>query len=435
METVSRHPEFSDSLTTSDERYHRAKMARIAEAVRPNFLVHWAFILSIFAIPFYDVYVPGTGERLGVKRVVQALIFGAILTRPRVCVRWLPKAFIWFFIYCAYRLVAGIWLAPDYWRIWWPSTLDLLQYLLPWSWFLFNVMRYPKFGRTGLWAFASGVALCAILHIVGIGMSEIDNGAEGRSTMFGQNANEIGEIYAVGIVILVAMALFRNTRNSLRLVIPALAGIVAVALAKSGSRTGAMILAVGVLLLLPQARVFVSRAKRYVIMLLVAVVFAAAMYQVPTVLKRFASMQSESVARDEARGRMAPVLYEIFLRSPVFGTGPDKYQYELTRRAMPYLTEKQQTICAHNMILLLLVETGIVGLILFSLGWSRALLSAWRARSGTNGWLPLALLLPVSLAGLTVSSPIFEPFFWLAIAVALASPFMSPEFQPSSERT
>jgi len=132
---------------------------------------------------------------------------------------------------------------------------------------------------------------------------------------------------------------------------------------------------------------------------------------------------------------MAPVLYEIFLRGPIFGTGPDKYQYELTRRAMPYLTEKQQTISAHNMVLLLLVETGIVGFILFSMGWSRALLSAWRARSGANGWLPLALLLPVSLSALTVSSPIFEPFFWLAIAVALASPFMCAEFQLSGERT
>jgi O-antigen ligase len=435
METVSRHPEFSDAVTTSEAQHHRAKMARIAEAVRPNFLVYWAFFLSIFAIPFYEVYLPGTGERLGVKRVVQALILGAILTRPRVCVRWIPKAFVWFFVYCAYRLVAGIWLAPEHFRIWWPSTLDLLQYLLPWSWFLFNVLRYPKFGRIGLWAFAGGVSLCAILHIAGIGMSEVDNGAEGRSTMFGQNANEIGEIYALGFVILVALALFRNTRNSLRLVIPLSAGVVAVALAKSGSRTGAMILALGVLLLLPQARAFVSRAKRYVIMLLVAVVFAAVMYQVPTVLKRFASMHSESVARDEARGRMAPVLYEIFLRGPIFGTGPDKYQYELTRRAMPYLTEKQQTISAHNMVLLLLVETGIVGLILFSVGWSRALLSAWRARSTANGWLPLALLLPVTLAGLTISSPIFEPFFWLAMAIALASPFMSAESQSCGERT
>jgi len=55
---------------------------------------------------------------------------------------------------------------------------------------------------------------------------------------------------------------------------------------------------------------------------------------------------------------MIPVLWDIFLRSPITGTGPDRYQYELTRRAMPYMTEKQQTINSHNLALLLLVETG-----------------------------------------------------------------------------
>jgi hypothetical protein len=408
---------------------------RVVDAVRPNLLVHWAFYISVFAIPFYNLYVPGTGERLGVKRLIQALMLGAILTRPRVCIRWLPKAFVWFLAYCGYRIVAGLWLAPEHSQLWWPSTLELFQYLLPWAWLMVNVMQYPKFGYGGLWAFATGVSLCALLHIAGIGMAEVDNGVEGRSTMLGLNANQIGGIYAIAFVILVALGLFRSTRSSLRLAVPALAGIVAIALAKSGSRTGALILALGVLVLLPQARVFVSRTKRYVMLALVAVILGGVMYQIPTLLKRFAPMASSSVAREEARGRMIPVLYEMFLRSPLYGSGPDKYQYELTRRAMPYLTEKQQTIVAHNLALLLLVETGIIGFLLFAAGLSRALLSAWRARSGACGWLPLALLLPVSLAGLTVSSPIFEPILWFAIALALASPLMPAEIRkPGSER-
>ncbi len=31
------------------------------------------------------------------------------------------------------------------------------------------------------------------------------------------------------------------------------------------------------------------------------------------------------------------MLWDIFLRSPVYGSGPDQYQFELTRRAMPHL--------------------------------------------------------------------------------------------------
>jgi O-antigen ligase len=119
---------------------------------------------------------------------------------------------------------------------------------------------------------------------------------------------------------------------------------------------------------------------------------------------------------------MIPVLWEIFLRSPITGTGPDRYQYELTRRAMPYMTEKQQTINSHNLALLLLVETGVIGFVVFSIGLGKVLLSAWRGRNGQLGLLPLAWLLPMSIGGLTVCCPIFAPVFWLAIAYSLAAP-------------
>jgi len=124
---------------------------------------------------------------------------------------------------------------------------------------------------------------------------------------------------------------------------------------------------------------------------------------------------------------MIPVLWEISLRSPITGTGPDRYQYELTRRAMPYLAEKQQTIYSHHLALLLLVETGIIGLTVFSIGLAKAMISAWRARHGPCGLLPLAWLLPMCVGGVTVCNPIFAAIFWLAIAYSLAGsePFHS----------
>jgi len=205
-----------------------------------------------------------------------------------------------------------------------------------------------------------------------------------------------------------------------------LAALVAIGMAKTGSRSGFLFAAVGILLLLPQTRAFVPRTKRYVTLLLIAAVFAGVMYQIPTVMNRFAPMASSSITQQESRARMIPVLWEIFLRSPIYGSGPDRYQYELTRRAMPYLAEKQQTISAHNLALLLLVETGMIGFVLFAVGLSKALLSAWKARLGSCGLLPLAWLLPLSIAGLTIASPIYNPVFWLALGYALAGP--NPEF-------
>jgi O-antigen ligase len=395
------------------------------ELLRPTALVQWAFYGSLFAIPYAQLYVPGTGDRLGVKRIVQALLLAAMFARPRVCLRLVPKALLWFLAYCVVRLIAGLWLAPEYAKDWWPSTLDLLQFMLPWTWLLFNVLQHDRMGQRGLWALALGAVLCALFHIAGIGTLDVDGGIEGRSTIFGANANEVGETYAMALVALVALGLFRSTSHGLRLAVFPLAGVVAVGLAKTGSRTGALMVALGILILLPQTRAFVSRTKRYLTLLLVAGVFAGVLYQIPTVLKRLAPVASSGATHEEARGRMIPVLWEIFCRSPIYGTGPDRYQYEMTRRALPYMAEKQRTICAHNLALLLLVETGVIGFVLFALGLGQSLLAAWRARSGACGLLPLAWLLPMTLSGLTISSPIFEQIFWVALAYALAGPSLA----------
>src|SRR5437763_1787924 len=240
------------------------KQRRKLELLRPNFVVRWAFYFSIFAIPFARLYVPGSGDRLGVKRVIQALMIAAMLSRPRVCLRFAPVALLWFAAYACVRLLAGLWLAPEFSSFWWPSTLELLQFLLPWLWMLFNVLQHPEFKSGGLWALALGASLCALLHVAGIGTVEVDNGIEGRSSIFGQNANEIGDIYGLALVGLVALGLFRSTKQSLRFLIFPLAALVAIAMAKTGSRSGFLFAALGILLLLPQTRAFVPRTKRYV---------------------------------------------------------------------------------------------------------------------------------------------------------------------------
>jgi hypothetical protein len=398
-----------------------ASKNRRLDLLRPNLFVRSAFYLSLIAIPFLRLYVPGTGERIGVQRVVQLLMLAAMLSRPRVCLRFIPHALLWFLGYSGFRILSGLWQAPEYSKLWWPTSLELLDFYIPWAWLIFNVLHYPKFAYGGLWAFVLGVSFCALFHALGIGVVDVDNGIDGRSSIFEQNANEIGEIYAVALVALVALSLFRNTKQSLRFVIFPLAGLIAIGLAKTGSRTGSLFTILGILILLPQTRTFVPRIKRYLVILMLAAVFAGVVSQIPTVMKRFQTAAA-GPATDESRVRMVPVLWEIFWRSPLTGTGPDRYQYELTRRAMPYLAEKQQTISSHNLALLLLVETGVVGFLLFSIGLGTALISAWRARQGPCGLLPLAWLLPMSIGGLTICCSLFSPVLWFAIAYSLAAP-------------
>lgn len=387
----------------------------------PRRFVRVAVYLSVFAIPFLRVYLPGTGERVGVTRLVQVLMIFAVLSQPRVCLRFLPWALIGFGAYCGMRVLSGLMLTPELSASWWPVTLDWLQLWLPWVWVLFNVLHHPTVRRGTFWALALGASLCALFHSVGVGASDLAAGRfeDVRSTVFGENANIVGETYALGLIAAAGLGMLKETSLAARLAVVPLAATMGLGLAKTGSRTGLFIVGVGLAVLLFQARAFLPRGKRYATMLLVAAVLVAALSQVPTVLKRLQEITRPETRHRDARARMIPVLWEIFLRSPIYGTGPDHYQAELTRRAMPHLLRQHRTIASHNLVLLLLAETGVIGFMLFMTSLFMVCRSAWRGRDGPLGLVPLALILPMILASLTVSSPISTPVFWWVIAVAL----------------
>ena len=394
--------------------------AQADEALRPNLLVRWAFYLSIFSVPFSHLYLPGTGERIGVTRLVQALILCAILSQPRVCLRLVPVSLFWFLAYCALRIFSGLWFNPELSAIWWPSTLEFLDFSLPWLWVMFNVLQFPNARRGGLWALVWGCSLCALFHIAGIGVVEVEKGIEGRTSVFGQNANVIGTIYALAVIILVGLGLSQPVKRRNQLLMLLLTVVIGVGMAKTGSRTAILVLVMGVLVLFFQGRSSGSWATRFSSLLLIGAIMTAIVWQMPTVLERFDEINPQNVGLHNPRARMAPVLWEMFLRSPIYGSGPDRYSFELTRRAMPYLIKQHRTIVSHNLVLLLLVETGVIGFLLFAFGVGPALAAAWRARHKAGGSLSLALLLPLTIAGATVCDPSHDLVFWIAMAYALA---------------
>jgi O-antigen ligase len=393
--------------------------ARPAEALSPNALVRWAFYLSVFAIPFTQLYLPGTGERIGVLRLVQVLLVCGVLSQPRVCLRLVPTALFWFLAFCALRILLGLWLSPETSALWWPTTREFLD-PLPWLWLVFNVLQFPQARRGGLWALVWGCSLCALFHIAGIGVVEVEKGIEGRTSIFGQNANLIGATYALAVIILVGLGLFQPVKLRNQLLMLLLIIVICVAMAKTGSRTAILTLVMGVLALLFLGKAFGSRLTRAAALVMLGAVVALILWRIPTVVERFDEINPQNLGSHNPRARMAPVLWEMFLRSPIYGSGPDQYQFELTRRAMPYLIQQEKSIAAHNLVLLLLVETGVIGFLIFSVGVGAGVIAAWRARHKPCGSLPLALLLPFVIGGVAVCNPCHFQIFWLALAYALA---------------
>jgi hypothetical protein len=286
---------------------------------------------------------------------------------------------------------------------------------------MFNLLQFPNLARKGVWALVWGCALCSLLHILGIGVTTVDNSIEQvRTTVFGENANVVGANYAMALILLIGLGMFKDLKLSRRMLLLPLIALIGIGMAKTGSRTAALLVAMGTVVLLFQADAFASRAKRYWSLIAVSAVLIGAVWQIPTVMERFQDLDTHNVGQNNPRARMAPVLWEIFLRSPIYGSGPDQYQYEMTRRALPYFFREQKTISAHNLVLLLLVETGVIGCYIFFAGFWKVLAAAWRARVNSAGFLPLALILPFFVAGIVLGNPTSHHVFWFAVAYALA---------------
>jgi hypothetical protein len=260
-----------------------------------------------------------------------------------------------------------------------------------------------------------------VLHLLGVGVTAVDNSLdEVRTTVFGENANTVGAIYAVAIIVLIGFGMFKGVQLSRRLLFFGLVALVGVGMAKTGSRTALFMVATGIAVLLCQSEAFASRFRRYTSLLLIGAILVGVVWQVPTVIARFHDIDPHNIGHNDPRARMAPVLWEMFLRSPIYGSGPEQYTFELTRRAMPYLIRDQRTIVAHNLLLLLLVETGLVGCFICSGGLWLTMTAAWRARLNSCGFLPLALFLPFFVSAIFLSNPTSQHIFWFALAYALA---------------
>ena len=424
-------PAETRGIGTSDLSADLGELIPRAEAVRPNVLVRAAFYLSLFAIPFGHLYVPGTGGRVGVTRLVQLLILCGILSQPRACLRFVPTALFWFLGYIGLRMGLGFWLTPDQAGTWWPSSVEFVE-LLPWAWVMFNVLQFPETRGGGLWALGLGCALCALFHIAGIGVAAVENGLDNRSSVFGLNANEVGADYAIAMIALLGLWMLQPRTWSQRLLPFPLMALVGIAMAKTGSRGAVLILMMGVFVLFCWGKTFGSLSRRLAALLALGAVLAVILWRIPTVMDRFGEINPQNIGHHNPRARMLPVLWKMFLQSPLYGSGPDNYEWKLTREAMPYLINQRKLIVAHNLVLQQMVETGIIGLLVFSIGLAKALASAWRARLKSCGPLPLALLLPLAIAAATVTHPDHYLIFWVAIAYALAGAGWRDETPPAS---
>jgi O-antigen ligase len=253
------------------------------------------------------------------------------------------------------------------------------------------------------------VAVAGLLA-AGIGVSER---FEGRQTVFGQGPNTISAVVALGAVMLIGTA-YGRARARRMTKIAAWTGflIVAVAITRTGSRGALVGLGAGLMTLLVSRGSLRTRMRNAVILVLaLAVCFWVSMASVTAAARWRETLEGGSMSGREVIFRVA---WGMVKEKPILGWGGPMNFYELGRRL------HRPSRDTHNLFLWLLTEVGLVGTIPFCIGLVLCVRAAWRGRKGTQGILPLALV----VATLTVN--LVDTFyelksFWVILAYSLAS--------------
>lgn len=381
------------------------------ETVRP--VVRWAFYAFVASIMYESMNI---GVPLEVTTVTGFLLVLSTLSQPSLFFR-VPPAAVWAFVVYIYLSVMIIILvAPGDMGTALQRQVVLAQSVL-FFWIASQLMRHESIARRALLSLILACSLAALLNQFGLTSTTAEAASRsGRLSIFGLEPNQLAGVMSLSLLALLGLSL--GQKRSLiqpRYVAWILFALVGVTVIQTGSRGGLLSLIVGLSVLLMNRGSVAERFRNLFLLILGAGFIAWAAWQSPAVRARFErTVQTGDMT---ARERIFPAAVAMFRERPWIGWGPYSNTVELQNRVR---VPGYSRMTAHNLLLYLLTATGIVGTIPFLCGLALCLRSAWRARHGAHGILPLAMAISVLVASMSVDGLHWKQF-WFVMAYALAS--------------
>jgi O-antigen ligase len=369
--------------------------------------------LLVASIPFEY---PERSIPLEIPTLTGAVFLLVTLLYPRTCYGRVSAPAFWFGAYLVallFSIVAG---SGEHTAPALSEFVILLQGVLV---FLAagNIMRDEKVARRALVTLAAACSVRAALPLVGLGRttSAVWTGGE-RISALGQNANSAAMIMAAGLVALIGLTLIRRQKTSTSLAFTGLLSVLlGVAILETGSRGGFAALLGGVLVLALAASSWRHKIRNGAIALVAVSLLAVGALHLPVMRNRL--LDSALTGNLAGRERLYPALWTMFLEKPVTGWGPITNTHELALR----IGERDQsTRAAHNILLELLTAGGLVTALPFIIGAWLSVQSAWRARVGEHGALPVALSCSLFLSNMS-GDWAASKLLWLVLAYAFVS--------------
>jgi O-antigen ligase len=375
-------------------------------------LLQAGLYLLVASIPFEY---PERTIPLEIPTLTGAIFLLVTLLHPRRCYGRLPAPVWWFGLYLLAFLLTLI-LQSEHIPGGLSEFVIVLQGVLV---FLAaaNLMQDQRVARRALVILVAACGVRAALPLVGLARttSAVWTGGE-RVSALGQNANSAAMILAAGLVALVGLTLVRGRRRAVSLVFAGLLGaLLGLAILETGSRGGFLALLGGLLVFALAARTWGQRVRNGVIAALAITLLTLSAFRLPVMKNRL--VESVTTGNLAGREQLYPALWTMFLERPVLGWGPITNTHEVALRIGERERPKR---AAHNLVLELLTSGGLVATLPFLIGGWLAAQSAWRARAGAHGVLPMALFCALFVANMS-GDWIASKLLWLVLAYAFAS--------------
>jgi O-antigen ligase len=375
-------------------------------------IVCWAFLLFVFTIPFETIDLEAIRGASSLSRLAGLLVFSTCLLYPKACFRRPPQALWWFTGYASVYALSGFFIPEQFVGQFIEEFKTFVQ-LLVICWVSSTLLQEEKFARHTLLTFSIATLLVAIGLLLELpGFSRIRGG---RVSVAGANPNAFAIIVALGAQALIGFGIEQIRRNIwMRVTFMALSLFPLIVMVYTGSRGGILAFLAGVVV---YALPYRSSKRKMAAILGVTIAVVGVVYIVVNDQSTLSRLESTYNTGDTAgRDGLFAASVDMISEKPLLGWGAVVWTYELgPREGKGYKFRG-----AHNLILDLLMECGLLGAILCLIGLGLCVRAAWTARVHSLGLLALAWLITMIIA--SMSGPwLGTKSLWLVLALSLAS--------------
>ena len=413
-----------NSRTTSPNSVPSSPGLRLPDVERtPGSFVRWAFYVFVFLLPF-EVLVPtwlpeALKGNLTVLRVSGGLLLAAILLDGKIRPLRLPAALLAFFIFFLVNVLSQLRGDVADFKIILMYFQSLIVFILAYNAFLASSVVT---GALLSYVFAS--ALSAVLTLNGVFVDAVRNeDSGGRLSGLGADPNGYAIGLMVGVLLAAGLAHFRKGKRKGIAQLAFLWGaalVMLLVIIRTLSRGVTLALVAGALVLVVGKGTFGARSRRLV---LVAVVGGVVFWFSPgseDILERwrFTIETGDTSGREEILGATVKLL----MAKPLLGWGADGPR-ELMR--LQGLIEMGAIGATHNNFLGMLIQHGLLGTLPAICAYVIVFRAAWRARTGVEDVLPLAIFTAFFVTNLSLGGGQIPKLEWTFFAYTLAAGYRS----------